>query len=43
MNKQNMHNNTDISSLQNGLSPYFGSVGYYFKSKIIEGSHEAKK
>ena len=35
----NTHNNIiDISSFQTGLNVIINSTGFYFKSKIIEGS-----
>ena len=43
MNKPNIHNNIDISSFRNGLNHPLSSIGFYFKSKIIEGSCEVKK
>lgn len=44
MNKPKMHNNTRISSFQNGLNNHpLRSTGLYFKSKIMEGSQEVKK
>ena len=44
INKPNMHNNiTGISSFQNGFNDLFSSTGFYFKSQVIEGSHEGKK
>ena len=44
MNKPNKHNNIigSISSSQNGLNALFSSTSFYFKSKIIEGSHKGK-
>ena len=43
INKSNRHNNTiDISSFQNGLDNLFSTTGFYFKSKILEGSHKGK-
>ena len=43
INKPNIHNNIiDISSFQNGLSSLFSSTGFYYKRKVIEGSHEGK-
>ena len=44
MNKPNIHNNIigSISSFQNGLNNLFSSTGFYFESKVIEGSHEGK-
>ena len=44
INKPNIHNNIiDISSFQNGLNILFSSTGFYFKSKVLEGSHKGKK
>ena len=41
MNEPDMHTNIiDISSSQNGLNHPFSSTGFYFKSKIVEDSHE---
>ena len=41
INKPNIHNNIiDISSFQNGLNDPFSSTGFYFKSKVIEGSYK---
>ena len=38
-----MHNNIiDISSFQTGLNVLFSSTGFYFKSKVIEGSHKGE-
>ena len=43
MNIPNMHNNViDISSFQTGLNVLLSSTGFYFKSKVIEGSHKEK-
>ena len=44
MNKRNLHNNIigSISSFQNGFNDLFTSTGFYFKSKVIEGSHKGK-
>ena len=43
INKPNVHNNiVGISSFQNGLNDLFSAAGFYFKSKVIEGSHERK-
>ena len=42
MNKLNIHNNSGISSFQNGLNDLFTSTGFYFNSKIIEVSHKGK-
>ena len=43
INKPNIHNNiTDISNFQNGLNILFVSTGFYFKSKVLEGSHKGK-
>ena len=40
----NIYNNIigGISSFQNGLNDLFSSTGFYFKSKVIEGSHKGK-
>ena len=39
-----MRNNIiGISSFQNWLNDIFSSTGFYFKSKVIEDSHEEKK
>ena len=44
INKPNIHNNIiDTSSFQNGLNILFSSTGFYFKSKVLEGSHKGKK
>ena len=43
MNKSNLHNDIGISSFRNGLNHPFGPTGFYFKSKIIDGSYEVKK
>ena len=32
-----------MSSFRNGLNHPFSYTSFYFKSKIIEGSHEVKK
>ena len=42
MNKPNIHNNVigGISSFQNEFNDLFSSTGFYFKSKVIEGSHK---
>ena len=37
-----MHNNIGISSFQTGLNVLFSSTGFYFKSKVMEGSHKGK-
>ena len=38
-----MHNNgIAILSFKNGLTNLFSSTGFYFKSKIVEGSHKGK-
>ena len=43
MNKPNIHNNTgSISSFQNGLNDLYSLTGFYFKIKVIEGSHKGK-
>ena len=44
MNKPNIHNNIidNILSFQNGLNDFFRSTGFYFKSKVIEGSHKGE-
>ena len=31
-----------MSSFQNGLNDLFSSTGFYFESKVIEGSHKEK-
>ena len=41
INKPNIHINNGISSFQNGLND-LNSTGFYFKSKVTEGSHEGK-
>ena len=43
MNKPNKQNNIGISNFQTGLNDLFKSTGFYFKSKVIEGSHEGGK
>ena len=44
INKSNIQNNIIvISSFQTGLNELFSSTGFYFESKVIEGSHEKKK
>ena len=43
MNKPNKQNNISISNFQNGLHDLFKSTDFYFKSKVIEGSHEGGK
>ena len=41
--KPNIHNNiAGISSFQNGLNNLCSSNGFYFRSKVIEGSHKGK-
>ena len=41
INKPNIQNNIFvISSFQTGLNELFSSTGFYFESKVIEGSHE---
>ena len=44
MNKTNIHNNIigGISNFWNGLNDLFSSSGFYFKSKVIEGSRNGK-
>ena len=42
INKPTMQNNLVISSFQTGLNDLFSSTGFYFKSKVIEGSHKKK-
>ena len=43
INIPNIYNNIiDISSFQTGLNVIFNSTGFYFKSKVIEGSHKGK-
>ena len=38
-----MHNNgIAILSFKNGLTNLFSLTGFYFKSKIVEGSHKGK-
>ena len=44
VNIPNIHNNiNDISSFQAGLNVLFSSTGFYFKSKVIKGSHKGEK
>ena len=44
MNKPHTHANIiGISSFQNGLNHTFSLTCFYFKSKILEGSHEMQK
>ena len=44
IDKPNIQNNIIvISSFQTGLNELFSSTGFYFESKVIEGSHEKKK
>ena len=43
INVPNIHNNIiDISRFQTGLNVLFSSIGFYFKSKVIEGSQKGK-
>ena len=44
MNKPNIQNNIigSIPSFQNGLNKLFSSIGFCFKSKVIEGSLKGK-
>ena len=44
MNKPNIQNNIigSIPSFQNELNKLFSSIGFYFKSKVIEGSLKEK-
>ena len=43
MNKPNIYNNIiSISSFQNGLNDLINSTGFYFKIKVMEGSHKEK-
>ena len=43
INKLNVRNNIiDISSFQTGLKDLFRPTGFYFKSKVIEGSNKRK-
>ena len=44
MNKPNIQNNIigSIPSFQNGLNKLFTSIGFYFKSKVIESSLKGK-
>ena len=42
MNKTNIDIG-NISSFQNGLNDILSSTGFYFNSKVIEGSHKRKK
>ena len=43
MNKPNTQNNiSSISSFKNGLNNLFSWTEFYFKSKVIEGSHKGK-
>ena len=40
---KHIHNNIiDISSFQSGLNNLLSSTGFYFKSKVIQGSHNGK-
>ena len=44
INKPNIHNKiTGISSFENGLNDVLSSTGFYFKSKVQQGSHKDKK
>ena len=43
INEPNLHNDLiSISSFQSGLNNFFGSIFFYFNSKVIEGSHKEK-
>ena len=43
MNKPNIYNNiTSISSFQNRHNNLIKSTGFYFKMKVMEGSHKGK-
>ena len=43
INRPNIQNNIIvISSFQTGLNDLFSSTSFYFKSKVIEGSHKKK-
>ena len=43
INKPNIHNDIiDFSNFQNGLHNLFSSTGFYFKIKVLEGSHMEK-
>ena len=43
INKSNIcHNIIGISNFQNALNDLFSSTGFYFKSKVIEGSLKGK-
>ena len=43
MNKPNIHSNIgSISCFQNGLNDLSCSTGFYFKSKVLEGSNKGK-
>ena len=44
MNKPNIHNNIigSMSGFQNRFNNLFSSTGFYFKIKVIEGSHKGK-
>ena len=43
INKPNIHNNIiGISSFETGINDLFSLTGFYFKSKVIEGSHKGK-
>ena len=43
INKSNICNNIiGISNFQNALNDLFSSTGFYFKSKVIEGSLKGK-
>ena len=40
---KHIHNNIiDISSFQSGLNNLLSSTGFYFKSNVIQGSHNGK-
>ena len=41
INKPNIHINNGISSFQNGLNDP-NSTGFYFNSKVTEGSHKGE-
>ena len=45
MNQPKIHNDSDtlLSSFRNEFNHPFSSTGYYFKSKIIEGSRVVKE
>ena len=43
MNKPNIYKNIiSISSFQNGVNDLINSTGFYFKMKVMEGSHKGK-